>query len=97
MHSPTTSSKTMKPRNILGFIAGLATFAFAYGCHAASGQSTSISNTQNSEVHNSSQGASQTELAREWGLTPKNGPVSNCDGGITDCHREAETAKAHRG
>ena len=71
MHSPTTSSKTMKPRNILGFIAGLATFAFAYGCHAASGQSTSISNTQNSEVHNSSQGASQTELAREWGLTPQ--------------------------
>lgn len=61
----------MKPRNILGFIAGLATFAFAYGCHAASGQSTSISNTQNSEVHNSSQGASQTELAREWGLTPQ--------------------------
>lgn len=71
MYSPTASSKTMKPRIILCFIAGLTTFAFAYGCHAASGQSTSISNTQNSEVHNSSQGASQTELAREWGLTPQ--------------------------
>lgn len=71
MYSPTASSKTMKPRIILCFIAGLTTFAFAYGCHAASGQSTSISNTQNSQVHNSSQGASQTELAREWGLTPQ--------------------------
>jgi integrating conjugative element protein (TIGR03759 family) len=53
------------------FIGGLATLAIAYGCHAAPGQPTSISDTQNSQTQNSSQGASQTELSREWGLTPQ--------------------------
>lgn len=47
------------------FIGGLATLAIAYGCHAAPGQPTSISDTQNSQTQNSSQGASQTELSRE--------------------------------
>ncbi|WLG57740.1 TIGR03759 family integrating conjugative element protein [Pseudomonas extremorientalis] len=53
------------------FIAGLATLTIAYGCHAAPGQPTSISDTQNSQTQNSSQGASQTEHSREWGLTPQ--------------------------
>lgn len=71
MYSPVSSSKTLKPTNISRAITGFAVFAFAYGCHAAPGQATSVSNTQNSATQNSSQAASQTELAREWGLTPQ--------------------------
>ncbi|MCF5508342.1 MULTISPECIES: TIGR03759 family integrating conjugative element protein [Pseudomonadaceae] len=69
MYSPIAPSKKVKPTSLSRIIAGLATFAFAYVCHAAPGQATSVSNTQNSQTQNSSQGASQTELAREWGLT----------------------------
>ncbi|QLG96515.1 TIGR03759 family integrating conjugative element protein [Pseudomonas yamanorum] len=54
-------------------IAGLAIFSFAYGCHAAAEHSASIKNTQDTGlgIQNPSQGASQTEPAREWGLTPQ--------------------------
>ncbi len=65
-----TLSKKMNATNA-SLIIGLAAIVMAYGCSAAPGPSTSITSTQNSETQNSSQGASQTELAREWGLTPQ--------------------------
>lgn len=65
-----TLSKKMNATNA-SLIIGLAAIVMAYGCSAAPGPSTSITSTQNSETENSSQGASQTELAREWGLTPQ--------------------------
>lgn len=70
MYAPLTLSKKINPTGA-SLTVGLAVLVLAYGCSAAPGPSTSIANTQNSEIQNSSQGASQTELAREWGLTPQ--------------------------
>lgn len=70
MYGLRTLSKKMNASNA-SLIIGLAAIVLAYGCSAAPGPSTSITSTQNSETQNSSQGTSQTELAREWGLTPQ--------------------------
>lgn len=70
MYALLTLSKKMIPTGA-SLTVGLAALVLAYGCSAAPGPSTSITNTQNSEIQNSSQRASQTELAREWGLTPQ--------------------------
>ncbi|WP_232965673.1 TIGR03759 family integrating conjugative element protein [Pseudomonas palleroniana] len=70
MYGLLTLSKKMNASNA-SLIIGLAAIVLACGCSAAPGPSTSITSTQNSETQNSFQGASQTELAREWGLTPQ--------------------------
>lgn len=71
MYAPLTASKTNTPMSASRSIAGLVALVFAYSCHAAPGPETSNTNTQNSEIQNTVQGVNQTELAREWGLTPQ--------------------------
>lgn len=73
MTSPTSLSKELRSTGTSRFTTGLAIFAVAFGCNAAPDRAASTTNTQISELgfQNPSQVASQTELAREWGLTPQ--------------------------
>ena len=73
MTSPTSRSKELRYTGTSRFTTGLAIFAVAFGCNAAPDRAASTTNTQISELgfQNPSQVASQTELAREWGLTPQ--------------------------
>lgn len=73
MYFPTSISKKLRPTSTSRLTTGLAILFFAYGCHAAPDRAASTKNTQFNElgIQNPSQGASQTELAREWGLTPQ--------------------------
>ena len=73
MNFPTSISEKQRSTSASRLTIGLAILAFAYGCHAAPEHATSTTNTQINElgIQNPSQGASQTELAREWGLTPQ--------------------------
>lgn len=77
MYFPTPISEKPRSTSASRLTTGLAILAFAYGCQAAPEHAASTTNTQINElgIQNPSQGASQTELAREWGLTPKSGPV----------------------
>lgn len=71
MPFPSIVPKTPRPTSITRVIAGLASVVFTYGCHAATELSAPIAHSQNTGlgIQTPSQGASQTELAREWGLT----------------------------
>jgi len=73
MYFPTPISEKPRSTSASRLTTGLAILAFAYGCQAAPEHAASTTNTQINElgIQNPSQGASQTELAREWGLTPQ--------------------------
>lgn len=77
MYFPTSISEKQRSTSASRLTTGLAILAFAYGCHAAPEHATSTTSTQINEhgIQNPSEAASQTELARDWGLTPKSGPV----------------------
>ncbi|NNA99295.1 MULTISPECIES: TIGR03759 family integrating conjugative element protein [Pseudomonas] len=72
MYFPTSISKKKISTSAVRIIAGLATLALAYGCQAATEHSASITNSQDTGLGiQNPQGARQTELAHEWGLTPQ--------------------------
>ncbi|AMB86031.1 conjugal transfer protein [Pseudomonas agarici] len=70
MHASIIFRKTENFVTTRRYLTGLAVLTFAYGCHAAPTLATTTASTQAfSESKDSLAGTSQTELAREWGLT----------------------------
>ncbi|WP_248767842.1 TIGR03759 family integrating conjugative element protein [Pseudomonas sp. MWU12-2345] len=70
MHTSITSHRKMNHLAAIRFFTGLASLAFAYGCHAAPAPTTSTVQAS-VESKSTSESSNQTELAREWGLTPQ--------------------------
>ncbi|MFC6298085.1 TIGR03759 family integrating conjugative element protein [Pseudomonas sp. CCM 7893] len=69
MYIPFSAPKKPSSTSPSRCIASWAALLFAFGCQAA--PTTSAISTYHSEIQNTTQGPNQTELAREWGLTPQ--------------------------